>query len=47
MTDKPRGAIAAKGMATPAKKTTMHSLNPHRDRYDFKRLIAGSTRRAQ
>jgi 23S rRNA (adenine1618-N6)-methyltransferase len=42
MNDKPRGAITAKDMTAPAEKTNLHPRNPHRGRYDFKRLIEGS-----
>lgn len=42
MKDKPRGAPTAKDTATPAEKTTLHPRNPHRGRYDFSQLIAGS-----
>ena len=42
MTDKPRGAATSKDKVTPGEKTSLHPRNPHRDRYDFGRLIAGS-----
>jgi len=42
MNDKPGGAVTAKGRGALAEKTTMHPHNPHRGRYDFKRLITGS-----
>jgi 23S rRNA (adenine1618-N6)-methyltransferase len=42
MNDKQRGIPTAKGKAAPAEKTTLHPRNPHRGRYDFKQLIAGT-----
>jgi 23S rRNA (adenine1618-N6)-methyltransferase len=42
MKDKQRGASAAKGMAVPAEKNSLHPRNPHRGRYDFSQLIACS-----
>ena len=42
MTDNQRGAVTAKGKAAPAEKTTMHPRNPHRGRYDFRQLVAGT-----
>lgn len=46
MKDKPRGATTAKHIAAPAEKTNLHPRNPHRGRYDFKQLIAGSPKLA-
>jgi 23S rRNA (adenine1618-N6)-methyltransferase len=40
MNNEQHGKVAAK--AVPAEKATMHPRNPHRGRYDFKLLIAGS-----
>lgn len=37
-----RGVSTAKGKAAPAEKSTMHPRNPHRGRYDFKQLVAGT-----
>lgn len=42
MKDKHRGAVTAKYRAAPAEKTSMHPRNPHRGRYDFRRLVAVS-----
>ncbi len=42
MTNKSRGAITAKAKTAPAEKANLHPRNPHRGRYDFKQLIAGS-----
>lgn len=44
MKDKQHGVSPAKNMVstTPAEKTNLHPRNPHRGRYDFKQLIAGS-----
>ena len=42
MTDKQRGVATAKGRAAPAEKITMHPRNPHRGRYDFRQLVAGT-----
>jgi 23S rRNA (adenine1618-N6)-methyltransferase len=42
MTDKQRSASTMKGKAAPAEKATMHPRNPHRGRYDFKQLAAGT-----
>ena len=42
MNDKQRGAATAKGRAAPAEKITMHPRNPHRGRYDFRQLVAGT-----
>lgn len=42
MTDKPRGVVTAKDRVAPAEKTNLHPRNPHRGRYDFKQLVAGS-----
>jgi len=42
MNDKQRGVPTAKGRAAPAEKSTMHPRNPHRGRYDFKQLVAGT-----
>lgn len=42
MTDKPCVAITMKHMAAPAEKTSLHPRNPHRCRYDFGQLVAGS-----
>jgi 23S rRNA (adenine1618-N6)-methyltransferase len=40
MKDKQRGAFTAKDRIAPAEKTSLHPRNPHRGRYDFKRLVA-------
>ncbi len=42
MINKPRGAVTAKDRVAPVEKTNLHPRNPHRGRYDFKQLIAGS-----
>ena len=42
MNDKQRSAHTAKGKAAPAEKSILHPRNPHRGRYDFRRLIAGT-----
>jgi len=42
MKDKQRGAFTAKDRVAPAEKTSLHPRNPHRGRYDFKQLVAGS-----
>jgi 23S rRNA (adenine1618-N6)-methyltransferase len=42
MKAKSLGAITAQDMTAPAEKTNLHPRNPHRGRYDFKQLIAGS-----
>ncbi|MFA6971966.1 MAG: 23S rRNA (adenine(1618)-N(6))-methyltransferase RlmF [Gallionella sp.] len=39
---KNKSPAAAKGRAAPAEKVSLHPRNPHRGRYDFKRLIAAS-----
>lgn len=40
MKDKPR--VTTNDSVAPAEKAGLHPRNPHRDRYDFKRLIAAS-----
>lgn len=42
MKDKLRSAVTTKDRPAPAEKTSLHPRNPHRGRYDFRRLIAGS-----
>jgi 23S rRNA (adenine1618-N6)-methyltransferase len=42
MNEKPRVVPTAKGRAAPAEKATLHPRNPHRGRYDFKELVAGT-----
>ena len=42
MNDKQRGVPTAKGKSAPAEKASMHARNPHRGRYDFKQLVAGT-----
>ena len=42
MKSKQHGVPANKGKAAPAEKTAMHPRNPHRGRYDFMQLVAGT-----
>jgi len=47
MNGKQRGASTSKGKDAPAEKTTLHSRNAHRGRYDFKQLIVGTPELAE
>lgn len=42
MTEIQRAIATAKGKDAPAEKNIMHPRNPHRGRYNFKQLIAGT-----
>lgn len=47
MNEKQHATSTAKGRAAPAEKSSMHPRNPHRGRYDFKQLVAGTPELAE